>query len=245
MKNIESYRDLSLFKFDSHNLVIANDSSGAIGLKKYDIVKADPEIVGYFSARVCLTEVIAYGAEPILLINNLSVEMEPTGRRIIGGIKRAMSSIDMDLDKMLNGSSEENFKTEQTGIGITVIGYSKDRDIPVYRAKKKDLILALGRPYIGDEVIKNIEDIPEISEIKAMRNNPNINDILPVGSKGIREEIKNIERSLNSKAVIFETELDLNKSAGPATCILVTINYNDCGEFIKNIEIPVEVIGLL
>ncbi len=69
-------------------LVIACDSSGGIGNKEGDQLQVDPEIAGYYAAFVPLIECMAVRGEVISLIDTLSVEMVPTGERIIHGIKK-------------------------------------------------------------------------------------------------------------------------------------------------------------
>ena len=74
--------------------------------------------------------------------------------------------------------------------------------------------------------------------------NPNVSEILPVGSKGILFEAKEMARTNN---VIFKLEeenlVDLQKSAGPATCAVVSMNDKDYEKFKEVCEIPVNIIG--
>ncbi|UTW69818.1 hypothetical protein KHA80_02285 [Anaerobacillus sp. HL2] len=80
--NISRYRDLTIIADGDKKLVIACDSSGAIGPKELDVVKVDANIVGRFISRVVLMEIISVGAKPITLIDTLSVEMNPTGLKL-------------------------------------------------------------------------------------------------------------------------------------------------------------------
>ncbi len=51
---IYKFRDLTILENEKNKLVIACDSCGGIGENEGDFVKAENEIVSYFSARVCL-----------------------------------------------------------------------------------------------------------------------------------------------------------------------------------------------
>ena len=80
-------RDLSIIAIGEEKvLVIACDCAGGIGPKAGDAIKVSAEIIGRFTARVALMEVLAIGAEPISLVNTLSVEYNPTGKGIIEGM---------------------------------------------------------------------------------------------------------------------------------------------------------------
>jgi hypothetical protein len=52
-------RDLTLIKIDSEKtMVIACDSCGSIGMKKYDVLKVPPFFTGKFTTKVALMEVL-------------------------------------------------------------------------------------------------------------------------------------------------------------------------------------------
>lgn len=243
---IVKFRDLSIINLGDKNLVVANDSSGSIGSKENDALKVDPEVVGYHAAQVALMEIIAYGAKPVLIINNLCVEMNPTGKRIIDGVVQAMNSVGMDTTQCLNGSTEENFITTMTGIGITVLGVTDIVQTPIFKSEKRDLVAVLGMPLVGQEIIdagKN--EVMNAGLLKKVRSLPYIKEILPVGSTGIRNELKNIERDAKSKALIFKTELDLKKSSGPSTSVLVTLKEEDSHKLSEDLDIKTTPLAIL
>lgn len=243
---INRFRDLSIVDFGSVNLVVANDSSGAIGSKENDLLKADPEVVAYHGAEVALMEVIAYGADPVLLVNNLMVEMNPTGKQMIRGIKKSMESVGMDPDKSINGSTEENFPTSQTGIGITVIGTTEKKGIPIYNSQRGDIVVALGKPLVGEQVLKaDSRDMMSSKKLLKIRSLPYINELLPVGSTGIIQEMKEIEKTAGLKAVVFKSGIDLEVSGGPSTCVLATLKNEFVQDLDKNIDILVTPIAIL
>lgn len=69
--NPQLKRDISLIPRGEQYLAIACDSCGGVGSKEMDLVPASPQIVGYYTARVALMEVLSIGALPMALINTL------------------------------------------------------------------------------------------------------------------------------------------------------------------------------
>lgn len=240
---IERFRDLTLIDLDEEKyLVVACDSCGGVGSKEFDVLKAEAEIVGYYTAYVPLAEVISIKAQPITIIDTLSVEMEPYGLKIIDGIKKLANEANLDVS-IINGSTEENFKTEQTGIGVTVIGYLLKNDFPI-RTKEGDIALIVGLPKVGQEVLEDKDEILTIKKLIEIRELNYIKEILPVGSKGIYHELKEIEKSNNLKLDFNHfIDIDLKKSGGPSTCAIVTIEEKYLKEFRKRVSIPINVLG--
>jgi len=245
--NIRKYRDLRLIDINKDQiLVISCDSAGGIGNKENDIVKTDPEIVGQFTTKVALMEVLAFGAKPITVVDTLSVEMNDTGKKVIKGVRNVLESLsnDLDLDNMITGTTEENFPVSVTGIGITVIGiinkcnWTKPKTYP-------GLVAAIvGIPNVGNEVLENGDIIIDIKNLMALKEKRYIKEILPVGSKGILYELKEMARTNNIDFKLEENQiLDLKKSAGPATCTIISIEENKYKEFKSNFPIPVNKIG--
>lgn len=202
-----------------------------------DVVKISPDIVGYFGAHVALCENIAYGATPITIVNTLSVEMNNTGKEIIKGIKKAAKLIDIDTENVITGSTEENFPTIQTGIGITVIGI-KEKNIN-FKTEKENIAILVGLPKVGEEVL-NSNDILTLDILKRLRDNNYIHEIVPIGSKGILYEINEISKLWDLEFKLLNYNVDLYKSAGPATCAVITLKE----ENLKNLNIDIPLIKL-
>ncbi|MTI67848.1 MAG: selenophosphate synthase [Firmicutes bacterium] len=242
---LKKFRDLSLVSIDDDKLlVIACDSSGAIGNKEKDVVKVDPSIIGYFTCHVSLCEILAVGAKPISIVNTLSVEMNNTGKKIISGIKKALKQTEIAEDIIVTGSTEENFEVCQTGMGITAIGAVDKNKFNKVKAKKDELIIVAGLPKVGNEVDINDRDLLTIKKILQLRENPYVSEILPVGSKGILYELNELARTNNLKYILEDKiNLDLKKSAGPATCALLTVNKNGYDKLKNTIDIPLNIIG--
>ena len=242
---ITRYRDLSLININKNQtMVIACDSAGGIGSKENDIVKVPPHIVGYFTCQVPLKEILSVGGEVITIVDTLSVEMDDTGREIIKGIKRAIEPLDIDEDVILTGSTEENFPVCQTGVGITAIGIINDENWEIPKSHRGDLIISIGLPKVGEEVIKDNGKIITLPIIKELYSKSYVKEIIPVGSKGIIHEINEICKNNKLKYELYENiKVDINKSAGPATCGIVTIDKDFYNELIENFSVPINILG--
>lgn len=242
---IVKHRDLTLIDINKdQTLVISCDSSGGIGNKENDIVQTTPEIVGQFTAQVGLMEMLAFGAHPITIVDTLSVEMEDTGRRILEGIKRALEPLDFDLDNVITGSTEENFPVSVTGIGITIIGIiNKDNwERPMTKA---GLIAAVvGIPKIGNELLDDKDSIMNIPRLLDLKEKEYIKEILPVGSKGILYELEKMAKTNNISYRLEDNQfIDLKKSSGPSTCVVISIEEKEYRKFKKEFSIPVNRIA--
>jgi len=218
-------RDLTVIPdIGGNSLVIACDSCGAVGTKKEDILKLSARYTSKFTTRVALTEVICSGATPITIVNGAACEMDPTGAEMILGIQDELKNAGIS-DIALTGSTEENFMTNMTALAVTVIGIAAKDELKFGQAIKGDKLILLGSPQVGAEV--NLESKGFYTEIRQLLPLPGVREIVPVGSKGIVYEAKNLA-SIND--MIFEysntetdspTQIDYYKSAGPATCLLV------------------------
>jgi len=239
------FRDLTIVDIMPElRMVISCDSSGGIGNKEGDVVKVDPEIIGYFTTHVAMMELIAVGATPISIINTLGVEMDDTGQRIINGINRAIEPLNMKENIMITGSTEENIPICQTSMGITIIGLMDKTKWRIKKASKEDLILVLGIPKVGNELAQDMNDVASLKLLLELIKNPRIKDALPVGSKGIAYEVEVMADTNDLRYELVNNPcIDLHKSAGPATCIIIAIDKDEY-ENLKNIvNIPVNCIG--
>lgn len=245
--NIKKIRDLTFIQQEKEKaLVIACDSCGAVGNKPMDQVKVSPEVVGYFTTRVSLMEVLSVGANILTVINTLGVEMEPTGSRVIEGIKQLLEEASIDVT-CINGSTEENFTTCETSIGVTVIGEVKKENCKVNRSSPGDLILALGVPKVGNEILfPRDEEICSLESFMRLISCKEVKEIIPVGSKGILYEAE-LLANLNggSFMVLKDVAVDLLKSAGPATTVIFSIAPKDIEKVQGKLSQPIHVIGTL
>lgn len=240
-------RDFTLLPVSPENtLVIACDSCGGVGDKPGDVVQVPPEITGKFTCRVAAMEVMSTGAVPSLVIDTLAVEWEPTGRRIMAGIEAFLEEAGLPLVP-LNGSTEENFPMQQTGMGITVIGQVHPQKLQSGVAESGQLLVAVGIPKVGNE-IQHPHD-PEILAIKdfiTLRNHPGVADIIPVGSRGIEAEALLLAQ-INGLSLKWQENcpLPLDKTAGPATCAVAAMTPVAHEALSKTIPTPLTLVAQL
>ena len=153
-KTIRTARDLSVFEINYESvMVVGCDSAGGIGPKPLDKVKVSGYTLGRFTARVALMEVLAVGATPVCLTNTLGVEPDPTGFEILEGIKIEIQLAGLGSSLVVIGSMEKTVAVEQTGIGITVVGLAPKNNLRIGLSRPDDLLVAVGRPSVKDEVL--------------------------------------------------------------------------------------------
>ncbi|MFZ7119927.1 MAG: selenophosphate synthase [Eubacteriaceae bacterium] len=241
---IEKFRDLTLVHIDENIItVLACDSCGGIGLRELDVVKADYEVLGYFTTSVVLCELLAFRAKPTIIVNNICMEMEPSGRLVIDGIKKAAEEIQLNIENMLTGSTEENMPVKQSGIGITCMGIVDKRTWTIPKTNKNDSLYAIGKPKVGEEVLKD-SMMSNLQVINYLKDKDGINEILPVGSKGISFEVNELCKCNNlSFKYLEKIDVDINKSAGPATCILVSGDNNLIEKYLGEKNITHSILG--
>ncbi len=239
--------DVSILKIPTgHAIVVGSTSSGAIGPKSMDKVKVEGKVLGKFLARVGLIDVAATGAFPIMLSATLGVEKEPTGREILDGIRREASVLGLEPNQVLIENTEENFETVQTGVGLTVVGFANEEELRIGKSLPGDLLVAVGKPKVGNEVISS-EAKGEIADLKSviwLSQKKYIHDIVSVGSFGIAYEARMMAQSVGRQLKLAEkTLVDIEKSAGPSTVVLVTMNSEKYDELASVIRKPTTIIG--
>lgn len=181
---VQRIRDLTLVRRgEGRVLVIGCDSSASIGNKPMDAVQTPPGIAGYYAARVAVMEVLSIGAEILTVVDTLAVEKEPTGNEIIRGISRLLEEAGLTAAHV-NGSTEDNFVTCQTGIGITVIGEADEQQLKLGCSRAGDCIVMLGEPLVGSAVLEQEDSLCTIRQLQLLAAAPEVHDIHPVGSKG-------------------------------------------------------------
>jgi selenophosphate synthetase-related protein len=239
--------DVSIVKVPTgHAIVAGSTSSGAVGPKIMDKVKVDGGVLGKFLARVGLMDVLATGAFPILLSVTLGVEKEPTGNSILEGIRREARTLGLDPDQVLMENTEDNFETVQTGAGLTVVGFANEGELRLGKTNPGDLVVAIGKPKVGDEVIlaEAKGEIADLKNIMQLSQKKYVHDIAAVGSFGIADEARMIAYAVGRQLKLAETkDLDLTKSAGPASVVLASIEKDRLEDLTSLIRKPVSVVG--
>ncbi|MBC9785681.1 alpha-ribazole kinase [Heliobacterium chlorum] len=223
-------------------LVAACDSCGAIGDKEFDVVSVPQYIVGRFTTRVALLEVLAVGAAPAVVTVAISNEPSPTGEKILAGVRDELKEIGKaELPVVI--STEKNIPTKQTGVGVTVVGAVERRGLRIGTTQPGDRMYCLGLPKVGPEVQRaDDEKIAQAGHILKLFQIEGVHDVLPVGSRGIRAEAITLANAVGCRFSEWPiSSLDLEKSAGPSTCVLFTANREiRLDEFA---DTPVQVIG--
>lgn len=240
---IERYRDLIIIYEGDMAFVISCDSLGAIGSKKHDVLKVDEDIVGKATIKVALAEALCIGAKPIVISDTLAVEMKPTGEKILRAIQEELEENGLD-SVVLTGSTEENFPTSMTGIGITVVSKAQISDLKIKKVKKNMHVSLLGYPMVGDEVL-NSDEILQLKDYVQICHSKEIVEAIPVGSKGIAYELGVLEK-VSDLRIDKESlpHIDMKKSAGPSSCCIL-VHRDKRPTVIDQIGKPFTYIGKL
>jgi hypothetical protein len=87
-------------------------------------------------------------------------------------------------------------------------------------------------------------EIAKLKAVTSLTGKAFVHYIVPVGSFGIIQEAQMLAYSIGRQLKIHKpTELDLNKSVGPATVVLTTIDKEKVDELTYFISKPINVIG--
>jgi len=146
-------------------------------------------------------------------------------------------------------SSEKNVKVNQTGIGITAIGFVSNSAVKISQCAVEDEVFALGEPYVQSEVIQDERNrmLPDTLDVIKLRMNRVVHELIPAGSKGILYEARLIAED---SELIFEPlaspQINLKKSAGPATVLLLAIRRGSLDKIRRVLGAkPIQKIGTL
>jgi selenophosphate synthetase-related protein len=229
-----------------HAIVVGSTSSGAVGPKAMDQVKVKGRILGKFLARVALMDVVAVGAFPVLLSVTLGVEKEPTGNEILEGIRKEAIVLGLEPNQVVLEKTEENFPTTQTGAGLTVVGFANEGNLRLGKTVPGDVLVAVGKPKVGEEVIaaEVHGEIADLRNVAALSQRRYVHDIVAVGSQGIAYEARMMAFAVGRQLKLSEqATVDLEKSAGPASVVLVTLDPKRLEDLNLLLQKPVTVVG--
>ena len=204
-------RDAAILEFMNGYLVNTCDSAGGIGELEMDILKANAQTVALSTLKVAFIENLTLGSK----ILSVSATFMNSPKYV----QSAISSLSNFLKKWkipLVISTEKNFSTIQTGMGIGVVGFAKK--LKIGGAKPNYGVYVIGTPKVGKEVIENVEEVAKIGDITDLMKLKAVGEIIPVGSKGIIAEAKSLAENSGLKFVSEKDEEWMHKSAGPATC---------------------------
>ncbi|WP_428910550.1 ATP-binding protein [Niallia sp. Krafla_26] len=215
-------RDVSIVPFNEREvLVIAADNSGGIGLKNDDVVRTPYDVVSYFAFRVAVMECLAAGGKPLsVVVQNFC--HEDAWDALMTGIYKGLAEIGVG-DLPITGSTESNFSLLQSALGMMVIGKrSVSYQEPCVSMDEMKLAV-IGSPLVGDEVLDYPEEVVPLSLYYELCQLEGV-VLLPVGSKGILRELRNMldENSLVEDSL--RCVVDVVKTGGPSTCVIMAFN---------------------
>ena len=227
-------RDVSYLRVGSNDevLVVACDSDGGLGPKPADTVFVDADVLGRFATRVPLLEVVAAGATPVLVVDTLSVERDPTGAAIIAGVRVEAASAGLPASAV-TGSTEENVPTVASAVGVTVLARAGLHELRAASAVPPFAVLLLGRPMSApaqrfgpdhDEVLT----VPALVAALAVTG---VVEALPIGSQGIWHEFEQLAASAGGTArPSADWPAPMNQSGGPSTAALLAVDGDRADE---------------
>lgn len=216
-----SPRDFLAVPLGDDTLVVTCDSIGAIGSQELDVVAAAPAVVGRFVARVALMELISAGAALIAISCTFCVDAAAS-EQILEGVYAEAQLVHPAPHDIAVITTEKNVPTRQTGVGLTCVGIVRGKLLRVGLARSGDVVLALGQPKVGNEVSLSDSENADLPMLMDLLKVPGVKDIVPAGSKGILYEAEAIAKSAQLRLSVVNTnEKFLNKSAGPATALVL------------------------
>ena len=244
---IRKYRDLSILRLlGDISLVVACDSNASNGEKPNDTHQNSYEETAVSALKVPLMEVLTTGAAPIVIADNLCVEMEPSGRRIIAAMQEELRGCGLYDAVSFTGSTEDNMRTLQTGIGVTVIGLVSGASLRLGRTQRGDAVYCAGVPQSGvlERYSEHDPSVAKISTVTRLCALDYIHEILPVGSKGAAYEAGQLAECVGCTfAADAQPPIDLATSAGSCTAVLVSLPLQAGGRLAADMDVPCFLIG--
>jgi hypothetical protein len=87
-------------------------------------------------------------------------------------------------------------------------------------------------------------EIADLKNVTQLSQKKYVHDIAPVGTFGIADEARMMAYSVGRQLKLVEVQgLDLNKSAGPATVVLATVDRERLEDLMSLIRKPINVVG--
>ena len=236
----EKFRDITLTRLDDGTVIaVSCDSCGAVGEKEGDALCCPAKITGRYTARGALMEVLAVGAQPAVLTSAVCNEPQPTAEHILSGIREELKSAGLQ-NVFVNGSSEKNMPTVQTGLGVTVIGVCREPELKIQPPQPGDVLLVCGLPKMGGEVVLGEDgEIADYNCLRTLVQCESVRQIVPVGSRGIAAEAA----ELGNFVPVGSPAVDLQKSGGPSTCLIAAVCPQAVKELVRALKVPASVVG--
>ena len=195
-------------------MIVTTDNAGAIGEKTQDVVAASDQLTAYLTARGTFLEQLAANAIPThILLANFSGD--DAWNRYVAGIEQVFDEIGL-VHPRVDGSSESNIPTLQSGLSITMLG-----EVQKHATYERENLIwyTYGLPLVGNEVLEQPENVAQLQPIFDAWQEDVIQQVWPVGSRGLQAEFS---RLFADKKVACS--LDVDKSAGPCAVILLGVD---------------------
>lgn len=194
-------------------LIATTDNAAAIGEKPQDVVSASNKLTAYFTARVTFLEQLAANALPShILLANFSGDAAWSS--YVAGIQQVFDEAGLSCPP-IDGSTESNMPTLQSGLSITMLGEQQQRTV----AEHEQLSwYTYGLPLVGNEVLAQPEDVAKLQPIFEAWKEGIVQQVWPVGSKGLQAEFTRLFGEQQVKST-----LDVEKTAGPCAVVLLGI----------------------
>ncbi|MTH53048.1 hypothetical protein GKZ89_06455 [Bacillus mangrovi] len=203
-------------------LIAAADNAGGIGEKPHDLIKVPISITASYTLRTALMECMSSGARPFsVILHNLTDEL--SWDPIVSACTSLLKEAGLE-EVTITGSTESNMQLLQSAIGIAVLGRVQKRSIREDRTPADASYAVIGDPLVGAEVLGRPERMVSLSLFLQLLELKGIYEIVPAGSRGIAHEL----HTMNRNAGIADCTVDITKSAGPASCLL--ISYDKAAE---------------
>ncbi|MFW5789979.1 MAG: hypothetical protein ACOCWE_01870 [Bacillota bacterium] len=218
------------------------DIASGIGILKEDKFFVEAETIAYFTTRVAMLDLMAAGGEPVIisfatsLANNYYDDIE-------AGILKLLSEWSLDMNLKITGSTEDNFKSKQTSISIMITGIAIKDKLRWLQAEREDNLFIIGEPLVGEKVLSQRDKVISAEVFQLLMKDKSTKNIIPIGSGGAIQRIKNILNKTGLKYKSLNNELE-NISAGPATAVLLISNAS-FDYYRDKIDIPITYLGKL
>lgn len=200
---------------DKLELVIASDNSATIGNKEHDIIQVDDEVTGYYTCRVAYMDLIRAGASPdVIVLQNF------TGNSAWKAYQKGVHQLLAEANRPslpITGSTETNFTTLQSGLGLTIVGTRNKPSSNRIKWRGTEQFAVIGKPLVGNQAIEQPEHIAPVSLYEQLAQMDEIIDLVPVGSTGIEAEW----RQLTGHNYTITSDVNVKQSGGPATCFII------------------------
>ncbi|UPW85060.1 hypothetical protein [Lysinibacillus sp. Ag94] len=194
-------------------LIATSDNAAAIGEKPQDVVSASDKLTAYLTARVTFLEQLAANALPShIILANFSGDA--AWARYVAGIQQVFAETGLNCPQ-IDGSTESNMPTLQSGLSITMLGEQQTRTATKYEQLSW---YTYGLPLVGNEILAQPKDVAQLQPIFEAWKEGIVQQVWPVGSKGLQVEFTRLFGEQQVKS-----SLDIEKSAGPCAVVLLGI----------------------